>query len=158
MDTDAPATSPEILRRDPVPTAVVRGSARMEELPHLFDRAYPLVASVLAEQGVPPLEAVGYYLSPPGDTMDLEVGFTTAAPAQEDGEVVVSSLPGGDVARLSHVGPYDELARSWGVLADWIQEQGRRPGPTYWETYVTEPTPETDPRTLRTDLFWSLAG
>ncbi len=158
METTDPATSPEIVHREAVPTAVVRDSARMEELPHLFDRAYPLVASVLAEQGVVPREAVGYYLSPPGDTMDLEVGFTTDAPAQGDGEVVVSTLPGGEVARLTHLGPYDELARSWGALAAWIDEQGRRPGPAYWETYVTEPTPETDPSTLRTDLYWLLGS
>lgn len=158
MDTTPTATSPEIVHREPVPTAVVRGSARMEELPHLFDRAYPLVASVLAEQGVPPGEAVGCYTSPPGDTMDLEVGFTTDVAAQDDGEVVASTLPGGDVARLTHLGPYDELARSWETLAAWIHEQGRRPGAAYWEVYVTEPTPETDPRTLRTDLFWLLGS
>jgi effector-binding domain-containing protein len=94
------------------------------------------------------------------------VGFTTAVPVTEaagveeasGGEVVASSLPGGDVARLSHLGSYDRLSESWGRLGTWIGEQGRRPGPRFWEVYVTEPTPEADPASMRTDLYWLLDG
>lgn len=158
MEIPPEATTPEIVTREPVPTAVVRGRVRMEELPHFFDRAYPLVASVLEQQGLQPREAVGYYLSPPGEAMELEVGFTTEAPVAEDGEVVASQLPGGDVARLTHLGAYDTLGESWNTLGSWIGQQGRRPGPGFWEVYVTEPTPEADPASMRTDLYWALGS
>ena len=43
-----------------------------------------------------------------------------------------------------HVGGYDNLGDSWCALA-------------MWEVYVTEPIPDADPATLRTDLSWVLA-
>lgn len=158
MDSSPEATSPEIVHRESVPTAVLRGSVGMEEIAQFYDRAYRSVASVLQEQGVAPLEAIGYYLSPPGATIDLEAGFTTAAPATEDGDVRISSLPGGEVARLTHLGPYEDLAQTWARLGRWIDEQGRRPAQGFWEVYVDEPTPDTDPATLRTDIYWLLEG
>ena len=55
------------------------------------------------------------------------------------------------------MGSYDELGRSWQRLTTWIAEQGLQPAGPMWEVYVTEPTPETDPVTLRTDLFCIVA-
>ncbi|GGK68176.1 GyrI-like domain-containing protein [Ornithinimicrobium pekingense] len=156
MDIPPEASSPEIVRREEVPTAVVRATVRMDEISQVFDRAYPLVASTLEQQGGRPLEAIGYYPSMPSETIDVEAGFTTAAPATDEGDVVVSSLPGGDVARLTHLGPYDTLAESWERLGRWVAEQGRRPGRGVWEVYVSEPTPDSDPATLRTDIYWPL--
>ena len=49
-------------------------------------------------------------------------------------------------------GPYDTLGQSWGRLAAAATAQGFVPGP-FCEVYVSDPTPETDPATLRTDLF-----
>ena len=140
MDIPPEATAPEIVSREEVPTAVVRATVRMDEVGQLFDRAYPLVASTLEQQGVQPLEAIGYYLSMPAETIDVEAGFTTATPAADEGDVVASSLPGGDVARLTHLGPYDRLAETWDRLGRWVGEQGRRPGRGVWEVYVSEPT------------------
>ena len=37
------------------------------------------------------------------------------------------------------------------VIAD-----GREPAFPFWEVYVTEPTPDADPASLRTDLFTRL--
>ena len=33
---------------------------------------------------------------------------------------------------------------------------GRAPAFPFWEVYVTEPTPDVDPGSMRTDLFWPL--
>ena len=35
----------------------------------------------------------------------------------------------------------------------WVDEQGLTPAGPMWEVYVTDPTPEMDPASLRTDLF-----
>jgi effector-binding domain-containing protein len=158
MDIAPETASPEIVSREEVPTAVLRGTVRMEQISEFFDRAYPLVASVLEQQGVEPQEAIGYYPSMPAETIDVEAGFTTATPVTHDGDVVASSLPGGDVARLTHLGPYDRLSESWDRLGRWVGEQGRQPGRGVWEVYVTDPTPDTDPATLRTDIYWPLGS
>jgi effector-binding domain-containing protein len=60
--------------------------------------------------------------------------------------------------RLTHFGPFDGLGASWQRLHTWMQARGLTAGPRRWETYVTRPSPEMDPRNLRTDLTWPLDG
>jgi effector-binding domain-containing protein len=149
---------PQITSHDAQPTAVVRGRVRMDELGGFYDRAYGQVAEALGRQGTHPAGAAfGYYLTRPAEVVELEAGFPTTAAVAEEGDVVASELPAGEVARGTHVGGYEGLGESWGALARWIGEQGRAPGARMWEVYVTEPSPEADPATLRTDLYWTLA-
>lgn len=145
---------PTITDHEAVPTAVIRESVSMDGLAAFYDRAYGAVAEALGRQGVQPAGAAfGYYLTMPAEQFELEAGFPTGAPIAADGEVVGSELPGGTVARATHVGGYDSLGDSWGALMQWVGEQGRTPDGRMWEVYVTEPSPETDPATLRTELY-----
>ncbi|MFK5633747.1 MULTISPECIES: GyrI-like domain-containing protein [unclassified Ornithinimicrobium] len=158
--TDQPSTveNPEIITLEEVPTAVVAGTVRMDELGSFFDRGFGAVARVVESQGMGFQEApFGYYLGMPTDTVDLEVGYVTDRPITPEGDVVVSRLPGGEAAHATHVGPYEGLGAAYGELASWVGQQGRELGPVMWEVYTTEPTPETDPLTLRTELYWPLA-
>ena len=149
---------PTITAREAVPTAVIRESVSVDGLADFYDRAYGAVAETLGRQGVQPAGAAfGYYLSMPTERFELEAGFPTGAPIVPDGDVVGSELPGGTVARATHVGGYDSLGDSWDALVAWAAEQGRTPEGRMWEVYVTEPTPQMDPATLRTDLFLLLA-
>lgn len=144
---------PELVEIEPRLTAVVRGSVPMTGISAFYDRGFDQVAAVVARQGLSPGGAFGLYLAPPADVMELEVGFVVDGQVEPDGDVIPSSLPGGRVARLVHHGAYDGLGEAWGGLMAWVGEQGLSlAGPT-WEVYVTEPTPQTDPAALRTDLF-----
>jgi effector-binding domain-containing protein len=158
--TDRPSSlqNPEILTLEEVPTAVIAGTVRMDELGSFYDRGVREVARVVEGQEMAPQGApFGYYLSMPTETVDLEVGVVTDHPISAEGEVVASSLPGGETAHATHVGPYEGLGGSYGQLAAWIAQHGRQPGPVMWEVYTTEPGPDTDPSILHTDLYWPLA-
>lgn len=145
---------PQIITHDAVPTAVVREQVTMADLPGLYDRAFTAIGPVLEEQGVQPAGAAfGYYLSIPTGSFELEAGLPVTAPIADAGEVVASELPAGAVARATHTGAYDTLGDSWGALVAWVEEQGRTVTTRMWEVYVTDPSPEMDPATLRTDLF-----
>ena len=149
---------PTITAHEAEPTAVIRESVSMEGLADFYDRAYRAVAESLGRQGVQPAGAAfGYYLTMPTERFELEAGFPTGAPVAADGDVLASELPGGTVARATHVGGYDSLGDSWGALVAWATEQGRTPEGRMWEVYVTEPTPQLDPATLCTDLYLLLA-
>ena len=151
-------TEPEIVEQHGVPTAVVRATVPVAQLPNVFDRSFPTLFRALQEQGVRPASAAfALYHGQPGDTVDLEVGFVTGREVHPDGDVASSSLPAGSVARLVHVGGYDSLGDSWERLKSWIEGQGLAPGPVLWEVYLTEPSPETDPADLRTELNWPVA-
>ena len=152
-----PLEDPQIITREAVPTAVVRAeNLPMADLPTFYDGAYGTVSEALAAQGARPTGAAfGLYLVPPSETFTLEAGFPVSAPITSEGEVHASQLPAGEVVRATHAGGYDGLPDSWGALMAWVGEQGRTPG-LLWEVYVTDPSPEMDPATLRTDLFVQL--
>ncbi|GER23781.1 transcriptional regulator [Zafaria cholistanensis] len=165
-----PYLEPAVLEVEWTPTAVVKATgAALDALPGLFGRGYQAVSAALQDEGRPPVgPAFALYRHPPGATVDVELGFPLIRPLQgglpameqdnprTDLDVVPSELPGGRVAVLSHLGPYDALADAWRRLTAWVEEQGRAPRLPFWEVYVTEPAPETDPATLRTDLYLPL--
>jgi len=162
-----PYLEPAVLEVDWTPTAVVKAvGVAFDALPGLFDRGYQAVSAALQDEGKPPVgPAFALYPRQPGATVDLELGFPLIRPLQgglpsleqdnprTDLDVVPSELPGGRVAVFSHLGPYDALGGAWQRLTAWAQGQGHTPRLPFWEVYVTEPTPETDPATLRTDLY-----
>jgi effector-binding domain-containing protein len=145
---------PELATTTETATAVVRGVVPMSELPAFFDRAFGALGPFLSERGVAPSgPPFARYLSQPGATCDLEVGFPIAAPVRPAGEVVPSSLPGGRVATVVHRGGYEGLAGTWGSLMGWVAANRLRPAPGFWEVYLTEPTPDGDPADNRTALY-----
>ena len=149
---------PELVDIDATTTAVIRGVVAMTELPNFFDRSFSTLAEVIAGQGIEITgPAFALYRRVSGGKADLEVGFPTARAVEPSDPVVASSLPAGRAARLTHAGGYDQLGASWERLQQWITAQGLTPTPTFWEIYVTEPSPDMDPADLRTDLVWPVA-
>lgn len=153
------AAEPELVELEAATTAVIRGVVSVAELRTFFDASFGTLPQVLAGQGIAVLSpAFGRYHGITGDTFDLEVGFVTDRPVRPEREVVAGSLPGGRAGRLTHFGSFDGLGSSWQRLHSWLQAQGLAPQAQRWEFYVTQPSPEMDPRELRTDLCWPLRG
>ena len=114
-----------------------------------------MLGEAIAAQGVTVTgPAFRLYRGIPGQTMDLEVGFPTDRPIEPDGSAEPGERPGGRVARVIHAGPFDGLTGAWQALGARIAEQGLTPADTFWEIYLTEPSPDMDPADLRTELNW----
>jgi effector-binding domain-containing protein len=157
MEPDS-ATPPEVVDQPAVRTAVIAATITPDEIVAFFDRSYGRIAEVLAGQGVAATgPAFARYHGPPGERIDLEVGFPVAAAIAPDGDVVPGELPTGRTARLVHAGGFDGLGGSWERLQGWIEAEGLRASGDLWEVYVTEPSPDMDPAELRTELNWRLA-
>ncbi|MEV6591859.1 GyrI-like domain-containing protein [Streptomyces acidicola] len=154
-DSEASASEPELVHREPATTAVVRGVVLMADLRDFFDASFGALARTIEVQRITVLSpAFGLYRGSPGETVDLEVGFVTDRAVRPEAGVVVGSLPGGRVARLTHRGSFDGLGSSWERLRSWTGARGLSAGEERWETYVTQPSPNMDPRDLRTELNW----
>lgn len=152
-------TEPELVDVAAATTAVIAAVVPADELVGFFDSSFSRLVPVLTEQGITiESPAFGLYHGPPGESVDIEVGFATEGPVRADGDVRAGSLPGGRVARLVHQGGFDRLEASWERLRSWIEARGLTPGRDLWEVYVTEPSPDMDPATLRTELNWTLEG
>lgn len=142
----------------PVATLVVRhDDVTVADLPTLFDADYPRVAEAATDADLPLVgPALACFRGDLTGRFAIEIGFPVVAAANAGAGIESSHLPGGRVAVLTHTGPYDQLPEAWGRLMAFLAEQGVEPAEPCGEVYVTDPTPSTDPATLRTDLFIAL--
>lgn len=155
----AAPSEPAVVQLDSQTTAVIAAQISMDALVAFFDTSFGRLAAVLDAQGVAPTGAAfAWYRNPPTDVFDLEVGFPTATPIEQDGDVVPGTLPAGPAATAVHAGSFDDLGQSWGALFEWVAAQGLTPSGPLWEVYLTEPSPDMDPADLRTALYLPLAG
>lgn len=144
--------------RPEVLTAGVRRVVPMEALSEFFSDAFASTMRVMGEQGVAPAgPPFGKYYGSPSATVDVEAGFPVSSPVAPDGEVRPGSLPGGRVALAEHVGPYDELQRTYAALEQFIGEAGLQPADVMWESYVSDPALEPDPSRWHTLISWPIA-
>jgi AraC family transcriptional regulator len=72
-------------------------------------------------------------------TADVEVVVPVAGEARAGGELHVYRLPGGQMARIMHRGPYETAERSYQRLMTWIEERGLRVKGPMREIYHNNP-------------------
>ena len=166
--TDRQTFSAEVVELEAQRTAAVRIQQPMAELDlaAAFARSMPLVAErIVAAGGSIGGPSYGRYHQFGPDVVDVEIGFPVqAVPAGlaslgsvASGEVGLSELPGGPVARAVHLGSYDGLAATYDALHDWIHAQpGYDDGAGPWESYVDMPDDMADPSRARTEVIWPL--
>ncbi|MFC7402560.1 GyrI-like domain-containing protein [Citricoccus sp. GCM10030269] len=131
----------------------------MSEMAEVFDSTFTALFPSLGTQGIQPVgPAFSLHTRMPAETVDMEVGVPVDRPLTEaistDSGVTLrpSKLPSGRIAIMSYFGPYDGIGAGWERLMQSIADAGHQPGLPLWEIYTTEPSPDIDPATLRTDL------
>lgn len=159
-----PHTEVSYLTAQEIPT-VVRAAEGVapHEMGGIFDETFSALVPGLEEFGVTaagPAFALHHRL--PGATMTFDAGFPVTEPLNgelEAGGITFypSTLPAGRIATISHIGSYEGLGRAWRSLMEQVVADGHRSEVPFWEVYVTQPGPDVDPSTLRTDLVTLLA-
>ncbi len=166
---DAPIPATEILEVEQVNLVVAQfTNYPMSEISAAFDGTFQVLFPALTAQGIKPIgPALALYHEVPSDTVTFEVGIPVDRPLPEDipndaGIILTnSSLPAGKIARRTYIGPFDGLGQAWTEFMDSVESAsvaGHQPAFPCWEVYVTEPAPDADPATLRTDLYTAVSG
>jgi effector-binding domain-containing protein len=142
----------------PGPLAVIKGHAKMSNLSAkigaLFNQVYTELANGLVKQNG---QNVVVYWNVEGENLlntpegcPIDVGVQVAAPFENGGALTCSATPGGTVANVAHIGPYNEMYKSYEALMAWCGEHGRTLAGPCWEIYGDW---EDDPAKLRTDVY-----
>lgn len=128
--------------------AVVRGTARSEEISAFLGAAFSEVLAVLEHQGAPPAgPPFARYVPGPTGTFDVVAGFPCLGLINPSGRVQPDELPGGSIARTLHHGGYAGVGEAYDALDTWIVRRGYVATGPAWESYLDGPdVPE--PRTL----------
>ncbi len=122
-----------------------------ETMGSLFGEVYGYIQqSGQAPAGMP----FTIYHSMEGDTLEIECGMAVASPMAGADRIRAGELPSGSMANVTHMGPYDDLPRTWAALTEWIKSQGLEGAGAPWEVYVTDPGAEPDLSKWRTDIFF----
>lgn len=116
----------------------------------LFGELYGhVVGSGQSPAGMP----FSIYYSMPGETVEFECAMPVASPMAGTDRIRPGELPSGTVATVTHLGPYENLPRTWMAITQWVQDQGLEHAGAPWEVYVTDPGAEPDSSKWRTDIF-----
>lgn len=144
--TEQQFAEPTIQTREQQHLAVVRERVAFDAIAGLYDRAYPLIFSTLAQAGITPsAPPMGVTHGDVSDGLDLSVAVPVAEPFVGTGEVVGETLPGGRAATLLVRGDFAQLPSAYEHLYGWVVAQGHTPGDIAFEQYLTEPEPGGDP-------------
>ena len=144
---------PTIVRTPAQRTASIHLTVPGPEMPKHMGPAIEELMRTLAEQGVKPTGPMfSYHYRMPSDTFDFEVGVPVAQPVKEAGRVRNSELPAAKVLQTTYHGPYEGLADGWSAFMQQISKSGHRPGPGFWERYVSGPESSPDPKNWKTEL------
>ncbi len=71
----------------------------------------------------------------PEATMDIYFGVQVTRSFSDEGEVVCTQTPAGEVAMTTHVGNYDKLAAAHNAIRRWCIASGRAFDGCSWEIY-----------------------
>jgi effector-binding domain-containing protein len=137
------------------PTLVMIGKVTSPEIPAFLGNVYRQVAETIGRSDVdfagPPFARMRL-IDETDASFEIEAGFPVDKPASGQGEVVASTLPGGTVAVVAHMGPYDKMIPAYRALQEWIVAQGGVPEGAPWEIYYSDPQAQPDPETWRTEI------
>ncbi len=132
------------------PIAVVRRTARPEELSRVVPEACGAVWDFLRAAGIAGGRHVAVYLD---DVINVDIGAEVSGPFVGDGTVELSALPAGDAATTAHWGPYPLLGGAHDAVHQWCNERGLKMVRPCWEVYGHW---TDDPAQLRTDVYYLL--
>ncbi len=143
----------EVHELHPREVAVIRVDVPVAELPRAIGEAIGEVESRMAEAGVemagPPFARyLGF-----GPVVAAEIGCPVRRPAPHVGRVFPAQLPGGRIASILHVGPYETINDTYARLEAWLADTGATAGGPMWEVYWSDPVAEPDPATWRTEVL-----
>lgn len=136
--------------------AVVRGTARAEDIGAFVGAAYGDVVAALAAQGLGPVGApiIRYSLESmdtggAAEVFALEAGFPCDPGFVGDSHVEIATLPEGDAVVAVHVGQWQELGEAYAAVEAFVVEQSLERAGDPWEAYLDGP--DADPhRTILT--------
>jgi effector-binding domain-containing protein len=139
------------------PALVMCGKVAAKDISDFLGKAYAAVEEQTTRLGVvcvgPPF-ARYRPLDDEFSEFEIEAGFpVNRLIGAGSGPVESSTLPGGPVAAVTHIGPYDQMMPAYQAIEAWVTEHnGVIDGPP-WEVYYTDPSVQPDPSTWRTEII-----
>lgn len=133
-------------------TVSIRTRTSLSLLPDLIRKSYEDILKHLTESGgVCSGAPFAIYFNMDINDIDVELGFPVAKTIREKNEIKNSQIPAGKVLQFTHIGPYNELEKTYGNAMKWIKENNIATTGTICEFYLNDPA-STPPSDLETEI------
>jgi len=136
------------------PYVAIRTTVRIDRISQVMGPVYGDLFGWLGQKG---LAATGApwarYLAVGPEECELELAAPVDVETAGDARVIGGVIPGCDVVKTLHMGPYDELVAAYRAMADWMTAKGAQAAGAMWEVYLTDPTQEPDPASWQTLVY-----
>ena len=150
-DTDWCDMEAELLDVESQTVAYVEASSSLEhaEIAATYGKSYGQIMAFMGEHGLqgagPPLSINKSW----GETYEFEPGIpvlTAPEDMPEDSAVKIGQTYAGKAVRAIHVGPYGELAKTYGKVDAMIKVRGLTKSGSPWDVWISDPsqTPEAE--------------
>jgi AraC family transcriptional regulator len=154
-----PAMSVSITKQqlEPRLALVMRRKTTDKEIAKTLGEVLPAVWGYAAKNGIP-LAGPPFtrYVEMGRGLWTIEAGLPISAPAQGEGDIVATELPGGMAAVAIHKGSYETLGETHAAIERWLDANKLTAGAP-WETYVTDPATTPNPAEWQTQVVYPLA-
>ncbi len=135
----------------------IREEVSLPSIPEEIGKIFKEIYEYMMKKGIAPMGPPFSCWHGMNDRVfDMESGFPVRCPAEGEGRIKRSTLPGGRAAVAMHIGPYDSLAGTYQALESWIKENGYQAEAYLWEVYMTDPCQEPDPSKWMTRVYWPI--
>lgn len=136
--------------------AVVRRRAAQDQIPGVVQEACGVVWNAIKASGVKGGRQVAVYLGSSNGQVDMEIG-AEVGDGFRHGEVIVSTIPPGEVVTATHFGQYSKMEAAHSAIRDWCAANHRTLAGPSWEIYGHwEKDWNTNPAKIRTDVYYLL--
>jgi DNA-binding transcriptional MerR regulator/effector-binding domain-containing protein len=85
---------------------------------------------------------------------ETEIGWPVPEDVEVEAPFEVGEYPASTALVMKHVGPYEELGRSYRVMAEELEERGLKPASAPVEWYESDPQQVPDPKDYVTIIEW----
>lgn len=139
-----------ILLQQPAQTALtIENQGDMNTFSRLIGEGFAKIDDYLKELGELPADIpfVEYpaYAEMTENSIRMTIGFYTAKALPAQGDIHSVTVPATKIVVCLHKGSYEELARLYNEMAEWIKEKGYEPTGSSVEHYYTGPeVPEAE--------------
>lgn len=141
-----------------MPVLYINGTCRLEDIGPTLGRLLPKVFGTLVDLGVRPAgPPFCRYTARHEGECDLQAGILVDGLVSGIGEIQGGQIGGCSAAHTVHMGPYTELKDAYAALDAWIREQGKTPGDSPFELYMTDPGKVPDPAQWKTEIYWPVS-
>lgn len=140
------------------PTLTVRSRTPAARIADALGRSFAAAMEYARAHDVQPAgPPFALYHNMDMDDLDLEAGYPVSRAIRGSAEVVAGELPECEAATCLHIGSYESIGQSYGVLMKWLEERSLESWGLAYEFYLNDPR-TTPPDQLRTRIVFPLLG